>query len=207
MRLGHRETSLANSPRQARKAPLASSRMTRRCGTPARTGGSTKRLAQSPPANGDPALLACISDIGRWPSRLTRTAHYKKILPNLIWRNARADRSFCEVEFPHVAKRCGGLPDPPARAAGKDEPLTRRGFGVHWISHPRAVTRHPRKGPLNGSNTERMFQAPFARRNALGVAPNRFLKVIVMCCCEEKPDAAETSEIADLVLSSKLQAC
>jgi hypothetical protein len=53
-----------------------------------------------------------------------------------------------------------------------------------------------------------MFQAPpFARRNTLGVVPNRFLKVIVMCCCEEKPDAAETSEIAELVLSSKLQAC
>ena len=79
-----------------------------------------------------------------------------------------------------------------------------------WRPLDRSSERHDAafaKEPLSGSNTERMFQAPFASRNALGVVPNRFLKVIVMCCCEENPDAAEISEIAELVLSSKLQAC
>lgn len=93
----------------------------------------------------------------------------------------------------------------PRGRPGKGEPSTRGG-----LASTGSLIRASRRGitsPLNGSNTERMLQAPFARRNALGVVPNRFLKVIVMCCCDENPDAAETSEIAELVLSSKLQAC
>ena len=125
----------------------------------------------------------------------------------------RADRSFCVVGFPYVAKRRCGPPHPPAlqcrmEAARQSRPLDAsrvcRLLDLSSERHDAASA----KELLNGSNTERMFQAPrFARWNALGVVPNRFLNAIVMCCCEENPDAAETSEIAESVVSSKLQAC
>src|SRR5580693_4130502 len=117
-----------------------------------------------------------------------------------------ADRLFCEVGFPLRRQA-------PWRSAGSAPAAMPHGGAAarpnrRWVASTGSLIRAPRRSLLNGSNTERILQAPpFARRNALGVVPNRFLKVIVMCCCEEKPDAAETSEIGESALSSKLHAC